>query len=322
VAQATALVLRGAEGRTRVDSSVLPHGFLRVRPSGGPAGGSRIERSRSAMGPGAESMIRFRGEHDCVAAVITQDEDLNAGLSAQAFLDVQLDQLALPAQRLATLDVPLAVHGPADVLGLDPEEIVRVDPPPGSAGVGPHYEPLVEFRRPDLPWLFTPVAGSAATGQKLRPWLALVVVLEEEAELVSGGERVSQLVCPVRELPEPAETWAWAHAQVVELGPEESVGDVLAQDPDRARSRVLSPRRLLRGSGMSRAPRRSGSSCASPSTSTSPSTAGPASNPPSRSTWAPCWPRNWCARRPGPARCRRTMGAPSRCGTPRRSPTW
>lgn len=187
---------------------------------------------------------------DGVAAVLVQDEDLSAGLSAQASLDIQLDQLSLTTQRLDTLDVTLAVHGPGDVLSLDPAEIVRVDPPPGSMDVEPHYLPLVEFRRPDLPWLFTPAAGSAATGQKLRPWLALVVVPEEKARLVSGvgdGGRVSRLVCPVRELPEPAETWAWAHAQVVGLAPGESVGDVLANDPDRARSRLLAPRRLLPG---------------------------------------------------------------------------
>ena len=54
--------------------------------------------------------------------------------------------------------VPMTVQlrGPADVLGLDVRQVVRMDPPPGSQSFEPNYFPCVEFDRPDYPWLFTP----------------------------------------------------------------------------------------------------------------------------------------------------------------------
>ncbi|MBM6406010.1 hypothetical protein JQN72_17340 [Phycicoccus sp. CSK15P-2] len=184
---------------------------------------------------------------DGVAAAITRPETLGTDQPARAALDVRLVQKAVDTGQKTDVDVTLAVHGPGDVLALDRDEIVRVDPPPGADGVEPHYVPVIEFRRPDLPWLFTPLAGTEAGGQRLRPWLALVVLPEERAQLVRGGGEHARLVCPVRELPDPTETWAWAHAQVVGLEPDESVEQVLDDDPHRARSRLIAARRLLPG---------------------------------------------------------------------------
>ena len=54
--------------------------------------------------------------------------------------------------------VPLTVRlrGPADVIGIDQHEIVRMDPRPGTADFEPNYFAAIEFDRPDFPWLFTP----------------------------------------------------------------------------------------------------------------------------------------------------------------------
>ena len=65
------------------------------------------------------------------------------------------------------------VRGPGDVIGISASQVVRTDPIDGSAGVEPNYFTQIEFDRPDLPWLFTP---AAAVGERLRPWIVLVVV--------------------------------------------------------------------------------------------------------------------------------------------------
>ena len=59
--------------------------------------------------------------------------------------------------------------GPGHVIGIDPRQIVRTDPAPGSRDFEPNYFPLIEFDEPTLPWLFTPAGADAQA--RLRPWL-------------------------------------------------------------------------------------------------------------------------------------------------------
>ena len=63
-----------------------------------------------------------------------------------------------PGRRTST-----QLHGPGDVIGLDPTVIVRTIPRPGSTNVEPNYLAAVDFDQPELPWLFTP-AGVPALG--------------------------------------------------------------------------------------------------------------------------------------------------------------
>jgi hypothetical protein len=113
---------------------------------------------------------------DGVAARITQPETLADTLPHRAMLRVQVEVESYPSQRIDTATVNLAVYGPGDVRLLQRDEIVRVDPSPGTAAFDPHCIASVEFDRPDLPWLFSPMRGSASNRQKLRPWLCLVVL--------------------------------------------------------------------------------------------------------------------------------------------------
>src|SRR4029453_3387199 len=59
-----------------------------------------------------------------------------------------------------------------------------------------------------------------------------------------GGTPLPQLDVPLGELPDLAESWAWAHAQVVELDASTPVEQILASVPDRNLSRLVCPRRL------------------------------------------------------------------------------
>ena len=121
-------------------------------------------------------------------------------------------------------DVPASVrlYGPGDVTGLDPAQIVRCDPPPGTTRFEAGYMPQVQFARADLPWLFTPAApGTAKT--RLRPWLVLVAVRRQDGVRLApnpgGPLPVLELAAPpaAAELPDLSQSWAWAHAQIAGL---------------------------------------------------------------------------------------------------------
>ena len=105
-----------------------------------------------------------------------------------------------------TAEVSLKVRGPGDVLALDPRQIIRRFPSPGTANAEPSDLAHVEFDAPDLPWQFTPT-GPDGQGH-LPPWLRLVVVDAAVAtvEQATGG-RLAVLRTPRSELPPPADAW-------------------------------------------------------------------------------------------------------------------
>ncbi|MFJ5830908.1 DUF3892 domain-containing protein [Streptomyces sp. NPDC093089] len=142
------------------------------------------------------------------------------------------------------LTVPARLLGPGDVTGIDTGQVLRVFPAAGTSDAEPHLFPAVEFDRPDLPWLFTPAAATELG--RLRPWLVLVVVEEDHAEVLPSEGGLPRLRCRRAELPDLAESWAWAHAQVAadEEAGEAEVDRILAEEPDRTLSRLLCPRRL------------------------------------------------------------------------------
>lgn len=145
------------------------------------------------------------------------------------------------------------VRGPADVIGIDPRQVVRTEPAHNTSDFEAIDFAAIEFDNPDLPWMFTPVA--ADTQGRLRPWLCLVVVREQDGVRLrpAGSEPlpVLEIAAPAKpgeELPDLAESWAWAHAQVSwphETPPDEAgVRTLLATRPELSVSRLLCPRRL------------------------------------------------------------------------------
>jgi hypothetical protein len=143
---------------------------------------------------------------------------------------------------------PVTLRGPADVVGIDANQVVRTDPRPDTADFEPNCFASIEFDRPDFPWLFTP-AKANSKGQ-LRPWLCLVVV-EKRAGVtltaaVDGPLSTLRIAAsPAAELPDLKESWAWAHAQVAaDLPTEAALRAALAGGPQRTLSRLLCPRFL------------------------------------------------------------------------------
>src|SRR5262249_32973159 len=141
------------------------------------------------------------------------------------------------------VDVPLRLYGPGDVLGIDPRAVIRTEPPPGTGNFEPNHLAAIDFDAPDFPWLFTPAAAGGQGG--LRPWLCLVVVERDGSTLsAASGRPLPVLSANAAELPDLLESYAWAHAQVVQADPAEPVQQILTSAPERNLSRLICPRRL------------------------------------------------------------------------------
>ncbi len=148
----------------------------------------------------------------------------------------------------ATATSPLAVLGPGDVAGIDPAQVVRREPVPGTADADPSLLPAVELAAPDLPWLLTPAAPDGR--EALRPWLVLVCVEERagvtyEAAGPAGAVLRVDEEAVAAELPDLADSWAWAHVQTI-VPPADVAASVTAAD-GAVIARLLAPRRLATG---------------------------------------------------------------------------
>jgi hypothetical protein len=185
---------------------------------------------------------------------------LSAAISAQPSgnrvkirAEVDVADSANPATR-ENVARDLTLYGPGDVTGIDPAAIIRREPAAGTSDAEEGYLAHVEFGRPDLPWLFSPVP---AAGTDLRPWIVLIVCEASVSHLEpSRGELPGQIWTRKGQLQSLADAHRYAHAQVVGAaldgdapllrGPAEgSVETRLSDDHAPANlSRLLCPRRL------------------------------------------------------------------------------
>ena len=194
----------------------------------------------------AASVIFLPWVRQGLAARIATPDPLTTPLPAQAPIDV-----ALAVNDVAAPPVSVQLSGPADVLGLDPRQVVRTEPPAGTNDFESNDLAAIEFDNPDLPWLFTPAAADSQG--RLRPWLVLVVVRQQQGVRVRAPRTeplpVLEIGPPARpsaELPDLADSWAWAHAQLGtrEHATEDDLRTVLVSRPELSVSRLLSPRLL------------------------------------------------------------------------------
>jgi hypothetical protein len=176
------------------------------------------------------------------------------------------NNLTTPVSQLrASVDVTLTVNGhtvsnsveligPGDITGINSNAIVRTDPKNWITDFEPNYFPFIEFYDEDFPWRYTPETPDAS--HRLRPWLHLLVLEEDEFERNSSASqpltsiRLSQDTI-VSVFPDAEQTWAWAHvhinSSVTKTGstPDNSALDTLISDnPDIAVSRLFSARKL------------------------------------------------------------------------------
>jgi hypothetical protein len=200
--------------------------------------------------------------HGVAGAITSADGD--AGVAGRATMPVVLqltgDPVAGGAQLVQQVARDVALYGPGDVVGIDARAIVRTEPWPWITNFEPNFLPAIDFYDEDFPWRYTPAAPDPS-GIRLRPWMALVVLREDEFE--DGRPAASR---PLRSIavgdanlfPPADQLWAWAHVHFnrpLSASPAEVVSPnmnavlprvqtVLAQDPDAAYARLMCPRRL------------------------------------------------------------------------------
>lgn len=177
-----------------------------------------------------------------------------ATIPDQAKEKLRIDQeavLALPLRLVvnsSVVDKTARLYGPGDIIALDTQQVVRVEPKHGTTDFEPNYFAAIEFDRPDFPWLFTPL--KASDDGRLRPWLCLVVVRKQRGvELLQGPNQslpaleIKPPARPLDELPDLSESHFWAHAQVTGTT-RDQIATVLEFAPAKSVSRLLCPRRL------------------------------------------------------------------------------
>jgi len=200
-----------------------------------------------------------------IANQITTPDNGAAGPVTRASVHVKLEITGEPLTGtvglLDSVERDVQLYSPGDVVGIDPRAIIRTEPRNWITNYEPNYLPAIEFYDEDFPWRYTPSAPDA-TGLRLRPWIALVV-LEEEVEFSEGrnlaGKPLPYIdVLDSSKLPNPAELWAWAHVHVnrslagsdAEFASSDMAAVLprfaaaLQENRDLAYSRIVCPRRL------------------------------------------------------------------------------
>lgn len=198
-----------------------------------------------------------------------QSGDLDASVKTRASITVNLNLKGTDGEGgdvSAAVPRQVALYGPGDIVGIESAAIIRHEPNDWITNFEPNYLPHIEFYDEDFPCRYTPAAPA---GGRLRPWIALVVLTEEEFK--EGGNILDKPL-PFIEItanpmdsvfPVAEELWAWAHVHVNKnlagnaAAPQAPIMDsvltqvelLLSQQPDMAYSRLISPRKLAPNTG-------------------------------------------------------------------------
>ena len=197
--------------------------------------------------------------------------DLDPAVRTRAQIQIDLAITGEPVEgdtnQTETVSRSVELYGPGDIVGLDPKAIVKVEPRDHITNFEPNYLPYIEFYDEDFPWRYTPAAPDTNL-HRLRPWLVLVVLTEEEfANATTTSSRpldAIEVTASTADVFPPADQlWGWAHvhanrdlidqAGVVTSTDGDAAGErlesALRSNPDHAYSRIISPRRLSANTG-------------------------------------------------------------------------
>ena len=149
-----------------------------------------------------------------------------------------------------------ALIGPGDIIGINHQLIVRTEPINWITNFEPNYLAFIEFYDEDFVWRYTP---ARANDKRLRPWVALLVLKEEdnaaESEFTKDQRRLPLPTVTVKNaatLPPHDQSWAWAHVHTNQghATPTEfeefllSLHDLNHPNQDKIISRLMCPRKL------------------------------------------------------------------------------
>lgn len=184
-----------------------------------------------------------------MSSAITEKDDLGTGSSTVE----ERAGITLPiALNGSGLTKKFALIGPGDIIGVNRDMIVRTEPLNWITNFEPNYLAFVEFYDEDFAWRYTPAAPD---GEKLRPWLFVLVLKENEFERTKRKTPLSSIIINNKDAFPPAgETWLWAHVHSNADIPTNEISDyekflrslnnTFNDDPDQLYSRLMSPRKL------------------------------------------------------------------------------
>jgi hypothetical protein len=150
------------------------------------------------------------------------------------------------------------IDGPGDILGIQANQVIRVHPASGVENFETNNLVYIEFYEEDFPWRYTPARPS---GNRLRPWLALIVAKKDEfTRNTQGGTPTPYISIKSEYLNDvfysQKDLDFFAHVHVLETLNENianansASGDIkktIDQNPDLALSRIICPRKLEPG---------------------------------------------------------------------------
>ncbi|KAA9038474.1 hypothetical protein FW778_13000 [Ginsengibacter hankyongi] len=179
-----------------------------------------------------------------------------ADLSAE--LDVQYTNLDGSVQ-VNTITKQIQVVGPGDVKSIDTRAIVRTEPRRGVMNYEDNGLPYIEFYEEDFLWRYSPATAANPNGNhtRLRPWLALVALQDDEYILKQNPGGLPFISVDQASFDKAFhhqdDTWAFAHvhfnnklANLSGAAMQPEVNADLSNDPDVAVSRLLCPRKLAK----------------------------------------------------------------------------
>lgn len=184
-----------------------------------------------------------------------------AKLRASIDVTLQLQDVSIADSTLHTEPVAKTAQliGPGDIMGISRDAIVRTEPRDQVSNFEANCFPYVEFYEEDFPWRYTPAAPGAQGGHRLRPWLLLLVLEDDEYTVNANPQNPQGLAVltikqtKINEVLFPhTQSWAWAHVHFYEdltntPGTPAYASEVtqrLQTNPDSAVSRLLCPRKL------------------------------------------------------------------------------
>lgn len=193
--------------------------------------------------------------------ITATDGDPSVSLRADINVSLKITGNALNGGTLEeTISQDVQLYGPGDIVGIGSTAIIKSEPLNYITNFEPNYLPYVDFYDEDFPWRYTPAAPDTAK-DRLRPWIALVILKEDEftngTNVLNRPLNYIDVTDPYTSFPPADQLWAWGHVHINQGMMDDIVassGDkatvlsnfeaLLDDDPDLAYARLICPRKL------------------------------------------------------------------------------
>ncbi|HRF66821.1 MAG TPA: hypothetical protein PK850_12750 [Ignavibacteria bacterium] len=143
-----------------------------------------------------------------------------------------------------TVSKNIELIGPGDIIGINSNAIIKMEPRNWVTNFEPNYLPYIDFYDEEFPWRYSPASPN---NNRLRPWLFLIVLKEDEFTRMNLPGSVLPVINikDIKKLPLKNEIWAWAHVHLNDsLKNASELETALRDNPNLGCSRILCPRCL------------------------------------------------------------------------------